>query len=451
MIGGCVQRLRERHAAVVDDYLMTDFEAQPALELAGLLTDLQKQRQRLEAVEARALAALSAQATPAQFGATSVPDLVGGLTRVTRGEAKARAQRSVDVTPRRTLQGELLPPIHPRTAAALEAGEISGAHVDVITRYLGRLPAVVANESLCDPDRSAPRTVFDLAEAFLVHAARHEDPGALRRSADLLLARLDPDGAEPRDAELDRQRGFGIGGRGGPNAVWGHWTPETKAVWQAILDSLAAPQPGADGEPDPRTATQRNHDAMYEAGIRLLNSATLPATGGVPVSLIISIDQPDLAQASRGEPGAVARTAHGDIVRAERFLRLAGDAQITTVALTTSGGILDYGRTRRLACPEQRRALIARDGGCCFPGCTRPSAWTEVHHIRAWIRDGLTNLDNLCLLCAHHHRSFEAAGWVVTMTDGIPQQTPPAWLDPSRRPRRNTAHHLPEITFATVG
>ncbi|WP_375500458.1 HNH endonuclease [uncultured Jatrophihabitans sp.] len=55
--------------------------------------------------------------------------------------------------------------------------------------------------------------------------------------------------------------------------------------------------------------------------------------------------------------------------------------------------------------------------------CTRAAAWTEAHHIRAWIRGGDTNLDNLCLLRAHHHRTFEKAEWSVAMIDGVPEWT----------------------------
>ncbi len=422
--------------AAVDGLLAVEVEAVPPRELAELLSGLEVQRRRLEAVDARLLAGLSAQAAPADFGATSVPDLVGGLARVTRAEARARAQRSVDVAPRRTLAGEPLPPIHPSTAAALAAGEISGAHCDVIVRYLGRLPASIAFE------------VFGAAEAFLVEAAKHEDPGALRRSGELLLARLDPDGTEPRDAQQDRDRYYTIGSSRRANAVAGEFTDESKAVWEAIRDALAAPQPAEDGTRDERTAGQRRHDAMLEAGLRLLNSGTLPDCGGVPVSVIVRLEATDLAHAAAGAPGGIAQTGHGDVVSVPRFLRLADQAEITTVALTATGGVLDYGRTRRCASAAQRRALAARDGGCCFPGCTRPSAWTEAHHVRAWIDGGRTELDNLCLLCAHHHRSFHSAGWSVAIIDGLPQWTPPAWLDPRRRPRPNTAHHLPDIDFA---
>jgi hypothetical protein len=50
-------------------------------------------------------------------------------------------------------------------------------------------------------------------------------------------------------------------------------------------------------------------------------------------------------------------------------------------------------------------------------------------------------LDNLTLLCGHHHRSFDQAGWTCRMTDGVPHWLPPPWQHPDQTPRVNTAHH----------
>lgn len=33
------------------------------------------------------------------------------------------------------------------------------------------------------------------------------------------------------------------------------------------------------------------------------------------------------------------------------------------------------------------------------------------------------------------------------MRDGVPEWIPPRWLDLDQRPRRNTAHHLPDYDF----
>ncbi|MFI5287277.1 MAG: HNH endonuclease signature motif containing protein [Candidatus Dormibacteria bacterium] len=36
-----------------------------------------------------------------------------------------------------------------------------------------------------------------------------------------------------------------------------------------------------------------------------------------------------------------------------------------------------------------------RDQGCRFPGCDRPPAWTDGHHIIHWSDGGPTELENL--------------------------------------------------------
>ena len=96
------------------------------------------------------------------------------------------------------------------------------------------------------------------------------------------------------------------------------------------------------------------------------------------------------------------------------------------------------GRTKRIATRGQTLALIARDGGCSFPGCDKPPEWCQRHHIVSWADGGTTDLDNLTLLCGRHHRDFAAAGWTCRMIDGLPAWIPPDWVDRTRTPRR---HH----------
>jgi len=36
-----------------------------------------------------------------------------------------------------------------------------------------------------------------------------------------------------------------------------------------------------------------------------------------------------------------------------------------------------------------------------------------------------------------HHDRIDAGGWSVHRREGVPWFTPPAWLDPDQRPRRN--------------
>ena len=121
--------------------------------------------------------------------------------------------------------------------------------------------------------------------------------------------------------------------------------------------------------------------------------------------------------------------------------RLACDATLIPIVLGSASEPLDVGRATRLIPPALRRALIARDRGCAFPGCRRPPRWCEAHHIRYWSDGGATALDNLVLLCGHHHDVIHHGQWTVTITNGRPLFTPPVWLDPTRSPRGPTDPH----------
>ena len=77
--------------------------------------------------------------------------------------------------------------------------------------------------------------------------------------------------------------------------------------------------------------------------------------------------------------------------------RLTGD-QFPSVSLP-----LDTGTPTSLITGGLRRAVIARDRHCAFPGCDTPPAACQVHHIKPSAKGGQTSLTNLVLLCAFHH------------------------------------------------
>ncbi|WP_312034676.1 HNH endonuclease signature motif containing protein [Actinoplanes sp. TBRC 11911] len=72
-----------------------------------------------------------------------------------------------------------------------------------------------------------------------------------------------------------------------------------------------------------------------------------------------------------------------------------------------------------------------------------PLDWTDAHHITEWTAGGETILDNLVLLCRHHHRRIHhpGTGWRIRLgADRLPDFIPPRSIDPYQRPRRNLYH-----------
>ncbi len=425
---------REALSGAVDVLLSAPLDQLGSSEVVGLAEALEVTRRRLDAVDARVLAEVEERRVAGDLGRTSVADLLSVAFRVGRGEARARAARARDLGPRRAMSGEPLEPAQAATSAALADGVINSGHVAVIAETLRHLPASIATEA------AGP------AEEFLLNAAEHEEPGALRRSAQLLLARLDPDGPGPREELQQRRRGLTLHQAGGRVKVTGEVTAEVAALWEAVFDSLAAPRTAEiDGATvhDDRSAAQRRHDAFGDAATRLLNSGSLPTAGGAAVTVLVRCNPQDLT-----DPDALLSTDHGRLLSTRQVLRLGGaDTAIIPVCFDAAGAVLWCGRKERLANRAQRRAAAARDGGCCFPGCTRPASWCQLHHVVAWLIGGLTDIDNLATVCSHHHRLLDHGHWAIRMRDGVPEWLPPPWLDRDQKPLRNTAHHRPEIEF----
>ncbi|MCL7983833.1 MAG: HNH endonuclease, partial [marine benthic group bacterium] len=91
--------------------------------------------------------------------------------------------------------------------------------------------------------------------------------------------------------------------------------------------------------------------------------------------------------------------------------------------------------------PAIRRALEARDRGCRFPGCGL--RFTDAHHVRHWADGGETKLENLILLCHHHHRLVHEAGWTVKWWE----PGHPAFTDP--RGQTHVNHRRPVSSLAS--
>jgi hypothetical protein len=283
----------------------------------------------------------------------------------------------------------------------------------------------------------------ETVEQLLTDHAPILAPAELQRFAHAVVAAADPDGLEPIDDQLQQERRY-VELKQRRDGMWqlqGRLTNTVGAQLNAILDPLTTPRTSSiehdDGNviqiPDNRPQMQRLHDALEEACARLLKSGDQPSAGGVPASVIVTISLEELLAKA-----GLAETADGTQLTPAQLLRIADEAEIWPTIIDRDGVPLALGRTRRLASPGQTMALIARDAGCSFPGCTHPAAWCDRHHILDWILGGPTDLDNLTLLCRYHHTHFLQKGWSCRINaEGLPEWIPPRGIDQDQQPHIN--------------
>jgi hypothetical protein len=426
-------------------------------ELLAAARDLETWSRRLYAVTLAVTAEIDIRGIATACGATSTAVLLRQLLRISPGQARRRIADARAVRPAVALTGEILTPVLPVAAAAVEAGTISDQHLQVIRRTVERLPTAIED------------TVRAGVESQLVDHATQFDPVQLVKLAHRVRAHLDPDGTllDERQAVARRELSFAPD-LDGTVAIRGRLDAEAAAIVQAALSPLAAPLPADEqGVKDTRTPARRRADALVQAARLLLDAGALPTQGGQRPHLTVTITLDDLRTNTNTDSDTDADTAGGTTgdtdadtaggtadldtgagtITAAAARRIACDAHTIPVVLGSRSEPLDVGRASYTVPQPMRRALIARDRGCAFPGCDRPPGWCDAHHIIHWADGGPTALTNLALLCDVHHQLIHAQEWHIRIADGHPEFVPPRWLDPHQTPLRNTIHH-PHIQHA---
>ena len=435
--------------AALQQLAAVDLTRLDASSLALGFQRLEAHSRRRDSLEHVLVAEIDTRGLPSEAGCRSTQAYLQALSNIAPADARQRVVCAQNLAPGRTLTGEPVPAIFPAVARAEAAGELSRAHARVITDCIDKLPDAVA----ADYDRHI--------EAVLVGEAPNFDPTQLARYARKLAFTFDQDGVLADEAYRDRVRGLHLFQRAdGSGNVQGDLTAPCMEALLVVMDSLAAPRPASDGVSDTRSAAARHHDALLDALNRLLVDGGLPMTGGVSATILLTMTEDSVREqaqnASDGSSAANAdsghdhiahrpdrqlvRLGHGALISLAMALKIATDAQIIPIIFKGAREIAAYGETHRIASPNQRFALIARDKGCSFPGCGIPPAWCQTHHVTEFQLSRKTRVDDLTLLCGYHHRMFEKLGWACYMINGFPNWTPPPWVDASQTPRRNTAH-----------
>ncbi|WP_429459886.1 DUF222 domain-containing protein [Microbacterium sp. ZKA21] len=495
-----VARLEEteaRVASVLDDAFtgeqipdLSDDDVVRLLAVAGRI------QRRLDAVVVEAAVqvrgrseGLREERLTTRYGCAKPLDLVQVLLGTDRhGASRVVKAAGLNARYRRITDGEFQPARFPALRRAMLAGELSLAGVLAATGPLEKaakrisdddrrradihLAALASGRELDDPDFEATEVEVDGAQR---PSASPEELGVY---AQVIVAYLDPDGAEPSAEEDARGRFLTIGAlKNGVHPVRGALLPEAAGQLKLLMDSILNPR--NDGPTDPtaagdapdtevgrdagvrfepsgdddlsfdhapedptlvdgRTRPQRLHDALAMILAAAAASGGFPQVGGAAPTLVVTATAEDLTRGA----GWATILSTGDPIPVSSAAQTGCAGGIQRVLFDDHGRIVSIGTSNRIFNALQRRAITVRDGGCVIPGCTVPADWCEIHHVQEWADGGPTHTDNGVLLCWWHHRTLHLTEWVIRMNRGVPEVRGPAWWDPHQSWHRARSPHL---------
>ncbi len=322
---------------------------------------------------------------------------------------------------------------YPPLAASMAAGRISYSHARIIATTVDadQEPELV-DDLLALAESGTVQQLQDLALGLRTIDRTMEDPirpadpvgESLSRSWDRdarrrLTARLDPEHGALLDAALQAVQSV---------APDGERLSDVEALVRLAEIALSAM---TDSAQPPRALRGHERTALV-LHLHAGRDATAPASVETPLVELVEIPpsdnteratanpQPKVEGGSREPrplPGPVplGRLEHGPGIPAHVLERLACSCRIRVVVHDPDSprNVLDLGRSQRLVSDSQYRALVIRDGGhCAHPGCN--STWNlEAHHVHHWLRGGMTDMDNLILLCGAHHAAHHKGEFTI--------------------------------------
>ncbi|WEG09793.1 DUF222 domain-containing protein [Microbacterium horticulturae] len=405
-------------------------------------------------VDDRSRTELGEERLSARSGCSTAADLLCRVTGIASATARARIRQGRAVAVRTTLTGQPLPARFPTVREALIDGGIGGDSITAITSILNPIA-----------DRTDPAQ-WAAAEYELTAAATgnstDQAPACTadetRIQAKVWELVLDPDGKLPDDERAARKRGIVLGRerdnivpiRGAllPEVaaqliklndahlnprVEDRTTPETSAGVSFHETSDADTLGAAEIPADTRTRAQKLHDVFATILSVAARSAETPTLGGLPPTVLITIPADELH--SKNGVGFIDGTDCTVPAFVARQAACCGGIQ--HMIIDDDGRIIELGSPNRTFTAQQRRAIIARDGGCIIPGCHMPATWCEIHHVIPHSKGGPTHTDNGVPLCWWHHPHHRNQ----RMANPHGRRPPPGASTTQPRPHRHLATH----------
>lgn len=367
------------------------------------------------------------------------------------------AQRRIDHA--RLLVGPLS-----ATRDALEAGDISSAHVQVVCDAAERLSTSDDPQAFSQDCAALQRRVLPVA--------RRAPVSNTRRCANRAVEAIDASGQAKRRRRARCSRDVYLTQEeDGLSTIVARLDAMTARSIMAAVRAASgdARIPGECGA----TAGERRVEAFAALVLGIPRDDASDASPGqgvtdaVVVSLDVSVDvtlplealaalgqsdadQPGADQPGADQPGAGQSGAiqlDGSVLDLADVARMLDDPAVRAhlrPVIVESGAskdsashVLDVGRRRYEVAGALRRLIVARDGMCRFPGCSRAAYRCQIDHATAWCDGGCSDVDNLGPLCLRHHQCKTHGGWEIieSSADGSC-----VWRSPTGRLYR----HVPE-------
>ncbi|MCP3977078.1 MAG: DUF222 domain-containing protein [bacterium] len=279
----------------------------------------------------------------------------------------------------------------PLTADAFACGELSADQVDVLAGAYNFAAEAYLEEEATLVDLAIQLPFVDELSRLIEYWKQRIDPESVELDQDMINSL--------RGIKVRRDRGVG-------RTYVCFNDEETDMLLRAI-------EPGPPVPEDTRTLPQRRADRLIEIIAGAMDRPQLLIH--VNADEALAGHQTHTAQVPN-PPRVHGETEFGTVLTPGALSRIACDAEVCRIVFGPDSQILDVGRKQRLFTEPQRRAIIARDRHCRFPGCDRSPRWADVHHLKHWLHGGKTEVDNGILLCRFHHTLVHEAGWTLSGT-----------------------------------
>ena len=404
-----VARLRAEAAALVGlDLGAVDGATGPSLHAqVRTVTD------QLHAFGARLLARIEADGRWSAGGSRTFPDWMA-----------RRELASVGAVRRQVALGRALDTDLRTTALEVQAGRVSLEHAQVLAR-LG--PTSEARRAALAGDRA------DLNESYLLACARTFPVDQYRREVKAWAAKVDAAAAEEEHERACAKEHLTLSRRVDGIVFTGFLTHEHGEALATALRAVAGVPPLG----DERSREERQAAALVDL-VRLVLDKGLSGGGQqVRPQVVVHVDWATMQRLADEHPEPPARAGEsaggvdpetlpfdpaalqgGEPIPMSLLRRIACDSEISRVVFGPDSAVLDVGRAQRTYTGQQRRAVVARDGSCRYPGCGAPVVVGEVHHVVPWAAGGRTSVENGVLLCYHHHDLVHRRHLRVRRTSG---------------------------------